>query len=85
MEKRYSVQLKIVGLLCLFSLISFEVRAQWKLLKELPATYAVFITKSGNMLMSDFLMDIDPKTGAILRPGKGGFIYLKIQENLGKK
>lgn len=75
MEKRYSVQLKIVGLLCLFSLISFEVRAQWKLLKELPATYAVFITKSGNMLMSDFLMDIDPKTGAILRPGKGG-IYL---------
>lgn len=75
MKKTYSGKLKIAGLICLFSLISFEIHAQWKLLKDLPATYAVFITKSGNMLMSDFLMNIDPQTGVLLRPGNGG-IYL---------
>lgn len=54
MRKHYSLCMRIVALVCLLSLISLEAAAQWKLLKSLPATHAMFITKSGNMLMSDF-------------------------------
>ena len=69
MRKHYSLCMRIVALVCLLSLISLEAAAQWKLLKSLPATHAMFITKSGNMLMSDF--DPSRKGGIFISKDKG--------------
>lgn len=52
--------------LCLSSL---QVSAQWKLVKELEATYSTDVTPSGNLLLSDYRYDYDG--GIYLSTDKG--------------
>ncbi len=56
----------IIGLLLL---ACNNVQAEWKLLKECTAAYGMHITKSGNMLLSDYLFD---QTGGIYVSTDGG-------------
>ena len=62
MKKHYFLQFKIMGILCLILLATCPAFAQWELAKECKAAYAVYVTKNGNMLMSDYLFD---QTGGI--------------------
>lgn len=59
MEKHFIQQNRLL-LLILFVLFVFtDSYADWKLVKQLDATYATFVTKSGNLLLSDFRIEKD--------------------------
>ena len=64
MKKQSTLTLKLFGILCLMLLaLPSVIHAQkWELIKELKATYAIYETRNGNMLLSDYLFD---QTGGI--------------------
>lgn len=67
MNKLYTKCLKLVAVLCLL-LSSAQAQAQWEMVRQCNAAYAVHVTKSGNLLLSDYLFD------------NNGGIYLSTDE-----
>lgn len=61
MKNFYTKCLKLFCVLCLL-LSSAQAQAQWEMVRQCNAAYAVHVTKSGNLLLSDYLFDM---TGGI--------------------
>ena len=59
MEKHFIQQNRLLLLILSILFVFTDSYADWKLVKQLDATYATFVTKSGNLLLSDFRIDKD--------------------------
>lgn len=59
MRKQLAKQNRSLLLFLLLFFVSINSYADWKLVKQLDATYATFVTKSGNILLSDFRIERD--------------------------
>lgn len=59
MRKQLAKQNRSLLLFLLLFFVSINSYADWELVKQLDATYATFVTKSGNILLSDFRIERD--------------------------
>lgn len=59
MKKHFTLRNRLVLLIISVCFIFTNAHADWKLIKQLDATYATFITKGGNILLSDFRIEKD--------------------------
>lgn len=70
MRKQLAKQNRSLLLFLLLFFVSINSYADWEQVKQLDATYATFVTKSGNILLSDFRIERD------------GGIYISTNEEI---
>ena len=62
MRKQLAKQNRSLLLFLLLFFVSINSYADWEQVKQLDATYATFVTKSGNILLSDFRIEMEAST-----------------------
>lgn len=72
MEKHFIQQNRLLLLILSILFVFTDSYADWKLVKQLDATYATFVTKSGNLLLSDFRIEKDRGIYISKDEGKAG-------------